>query len=466
MKRISLLKGIAAAGVALLLAQSAARVVRQLPREVPAKPEGLRAAALEVLDAKCLDCHDSRRGLPFYAKLPGPGALIKKDVQQGVRHWDLDDKGHLGANATAEQKAAEEVPLGRLVKLRVTVAADTMPPLQYRLAHWGTSLTESEKRILNGWAGHAFGAWLARWGIHAGADAEVQPLPDAIPFDAAKAALGERLYSDTRFSADNTVSCATCHALEKGGTDNLRFSVGVGGLKGGVNAPTVFNAVFHMRQFWDGRAAHLAAQAGGPPLNPVEMASTNWTQIVTKLEQDAALKEAFSAVYPEGFCEASLCDAIAEFERRLITPNSRFDRHLKGDKTALSDSETRGYALFNAHRCATCHAGPAMGGLSFEYADLKADYFAGRELTDGDAGLAAFSKNPADAKRFKVPTLRNVSLTAPYLHDGSKVELKEAVRSMFAHQVGAPAADADLDALTAFLGSLTGELFGKPLARP
>ena len=175
------------------------------------------------------------------------------------------------------------------------------------------------------------------------------------------------------------------------------------------------------------------------------------------------MKTAFTTVYPQGFCEATLCDAIAEFERRLITPNARFDKFLAGDSAALSEQEKRGYALFGAHRCATCHAGPALGGLSFEYADLKADYFAGRALTEGDAGLAAFSKNPADAKRFKVPLLRNIALTAPYLHDGSQTNLKETVRVMMKHQVGASAAEADLDALTALLGSFTGELFGQPL---
>ncbi|MDD2349472.1 MAG: c-type cytochrome, partial [Kiritimatiellae bacterium] len=133
-------------------------------------------------------------------------------------------------------------------------------------------------------------------------------------------------------------------------------------------------------------------------------------------------------------------------------------------KNALSEKEVKGYTAFQTHRCTTCHAGPAMGGLSFEYADLKADYFAGREVTDGDQGLAAFSKNPKDAKRFKVPILRNIALTAPYLHDGSQPDLKETVRSMMKYQVGAVASEDELDALTAFLGTLTGNLFGKPLA--
>ncbi len=453
------------AAILLPLAVLVTMAVRQAPRQVPSEPAAVRAAAMAVLESKCADCHDSRKGLPFYAQIPGAGGVIRRDIEEGLRHWDVYDTGHLGAAATAERRAAEEVPLGRLVKLRATVTADTMPPLKYQLIHWGTSLSASERLILNTWVGQTFGAWLSRWGIAGGAGADIQPLPDAIPFDMAKAALGERLYHDKRFSKDNTVACSSCHGLDKGGTDNLRFSVGVGGLKGGVNAPTVFNAVFHMRQFWDGRAEHLAAQAGGPPLNPVEMASASWEEIVAKFEQDAALKAAFTAVYPQGFSEATLCDAIAEFERRLITPNSRFDKYLKGDRKALSAQETRGYALFTDHRCTTCHAGPAMGGLSFEYADLKANYFAGRPLTEGDTGLAAFSKNPADARRFKVPTLRNVALTAPYLHDGSQTTLRETARSMLLHQVGTLLSEDDLEDLAAFLGSLTGELFGQPLDR-
>ncbi len=464
MTRKKVIRGVAVVVALGVVGNLIAFVVRQRPRPVPSEPAAVRTAALAILDAKCAACHDSRKSLPFYVKLPGPGSLIRRDVKDGLRHWDLYDVGHLGADATEAEKAAEEVPLGRLIKLRRNVADGTMPPIQYWAIHWGTTLTASERQILNAWVGQVWGAWLASWGIENGADADVHPIPQTIPFDAAKAAMGERLYFDTRFSKDNTVSCASCHAFEKGGTDNLQFSVGVGGLKGNVNAPTVFNAVFNMRQFWDGRARHLAEQAAGPPLNPVEMACENWDEIIAKLEQDAALKKAFTALYPEGFSEATLCGAIAEFERRLITPGSRFDRYLAGEKNALSEKEIKGYTAFQTHRCTTCHAGPAMGGLSFEYADLKADYFAGREVTDGDQGLAAFSKNPKDAKRFKVPILRNIALTAPYLHDGSQPDLKETVRSMMKYQVGAVASEDELDALTAFLGTLTGNLFGKPLA--
>lgn len=439
-------------------------IYRLQPRQVPAADAALQRVAFDILEAKCLACHDSRRGIPFYARIPGPGALIRKDMEDGVRHWNVHDVGHLGAAATAEEQQAETLPLGRLIKLRATVAANTMPPLQYYAVHWGTWLTATEKEILTAWAESSWDIWLTGWGIEGGAAHDVHPIPDEIPYHKAKAAMGERLYHDPRFSSDNTIACVSCHAFDKGGTDNLPLSIGVDGLKGGVNAPTVFNAVFNMRQFWDGRAKDLAEQAGGPPLNPVEMASKNWEEIIAKFEQDSALKESFLALYPQGFSEATLTDAIGEFEKCLITPNSPFDRFLKGDKTALSQQEQQGYAHFQKYRCADCHAGPGMGGLSFEHADLKADPFAERGRTADDAGLAAHSENPADTARFKVPLLRNIALTAPYLHDGSEPELAGAVNFMFTHLVGQKASANEIADLTAFLGSLTGELWGKPLS--
>jgi len=445
----------------IVLAGLAQRLIGQRPRPMPDGAAAVDAAAREILAAKCNDCHDHTRPVPFYGNLPVMGALVRKDIRDGVRHFDIADKSHLGPDATAEEKAADPVPFAWMNKLRHTLADGSMPPIQYKLMHWGSALNDSEKAILDAWIRDVQGAWLAQWGITEGIGADVHPIPDALPHHPIKAAVGERLYNDKRLSKDNTISCATCHVIEKGGTDNLPFSVGVGGLKGGVNAPTVLNAVFNMRQFWDGRAAHLAAQAGGPPLNPVEMASANWEEIIAKLEPDLALRAMFLAVYPEGYSEATICDAIAEFEKRLITPNSRFDKYLKGDKGALTAHELRGYELFTANRCAACHAGPAMGGLSFEYADLKGDYFAGRALTDGDAGLAAFSKNPKDDKRFKVPTLRNVALTAPYMHDASKAQLADAVASMLTYQVGKKKPrDEEVQSITLFLKTLNGELFG------
>lgn len=439
-------------------------VVRQLPRTLPTDPADVRAVSMQILNDKCIDCHDSRRDPPFYALVPIAGSVIRADIEDGVRHWDLYDNGHLGANIDPEICEAEEVPLGRLIKLRTILADGSMPPLKYRALHWGTSMTTSEQQILRTWVNNVQADWLAQWGITNNLTADIHPIPDSIPYDVAKAELGEKLYFDTRFSKDNTVSCATCHELDKGGTDNLPVSVGVGGLTGKNNAPTVFNAAFHMRQFWDGRAAHLAQQAGGPPLDPVEMASENWDEIVAKFEQDTAFKAEFVKIYPEGFCEETLCDAIAEYEKRLITPNSRFDLFLKGDTTALNEQEARGYAHFVDHKCTSCHNGPAMGGLSFEYVNLKDDYFKGREVTAADTGLAGFSQQDHHLHRFKVPTLRNITLTGPYLHDGSEPDLKEAVRTMGTYLVGNPLNDDQVNDITAFLGTLTGTLFGKDLA--
>ena len=334
-----------------------------------------------------------------------------------------------------------------------------MPPHKYRAVHWGSGLSASEKGILRKWILDSRTAWLAQWGIKEGADKTVQPIPDAIPADAAKAALGRRLYNDKRLSSDNTVACASCHDFGKGGTDNERFASGVRGQQGGVSAPTVFNAAFNIRQFWDGRAADLAQQAGGPPLNPVEMASRDWKQITDKLNADAELVAAFTAVYPEGFSEKTICGAIAEYEKQLLTPGSRFDEFLKGKKDALTEAEQKGRAAFMKRRCDQCHFGPSMGSQSFEYVDLKADPFAGRKLTDGDKGLASFTKNLADLKRFKVPNLRNIALTSPYLHDGSLATLPEAVEFMLKYQIGVTAPDkAEVSAVDAFLRTLTGTI--------
>ncbi|MCL5098428.1 MAG: cytochrome-c peroxidase, partial [Candidatus Omnitrophica bacterium] len=227
-----------------------------------------------------------------------------------------------------------------------------------------------------------------------------------------KAELGRKLYHDKRLSGDDTVSCATCHDLAKGGTDQEKVSTGVRSQKGGINAPTTFNAAFQFKQFWDGRALTLEAQAGGPPNNPIEMDS-NWKQIIGKLEADPAFAQEFKAAYPEGFTDKTITDAIAAFERTLLTPNSRFDKYLAGDANALSDDEVRGYARFKDTGCATCHSGVLLGGGSFEIMGRHGDYFKDRggPVTDADKGRISVSKDGKDLHKFKVPTLRNVAKT-------------------------------------------------------
>jgi cytochrome c peroxidase len=283
--------------------------------------------------------------------------------------------------------------------------------------------------------------------------------------DEAKAALGFALFHDTRLSVDNTVSCATCHALETAGVDNHQYSDGVGGQVGGVNAPTVYNAVYNFVQFWDGRAKTLADQAAGPPLNPVEMASPSFDHIIAKLKADKAFARSFEKVYPDGITQANITDAIEEFERTLVTPDSRFDNWLRGDDSAITAEELEGYELFKTYDCATCHVGPNLGGQSYELMGLRKHYFADRglELTVEDNGRFKETNEERDRHRFKVPGLRNIEHTWPYYHDGTRHTLDEAVADMALYQSGVELTDEETGKITSFLMTLTGEYNGVPL---
>jgi cytochrome c peroxidase len=300
-------------------------------------------------------------------------------------------------------------------------------------------------------------------GVHAGEP--IRPIAQALPVDARKVILGKELYHDVRLSGDNTVSCASCHGLETAGVDNKQYSEGVQGQKGGVNAPTTFNAVYNFVQFWDGRAATLADQAAGPPLNPVEMASSSFDEIIAKLAADKHYVEAFAQVYPDGITQANITDAIEEFEMTLLTPNSPFDKYLRGDNNAISAEAKQGYELFKEYGCATCHVGPNLGGESYELMGLRDHYFADRglELTEEDNGRYKQTQQERDRHRFKVPGLRNVALTWPYYHDGTRATLEQAVRDMGTYQSGVNLTDGEVNEIVAFLNTLTGEYEGKPL---
>ena len=247
------------------------------------------------------------------------------------------------------------------------------------------------------------------------------------------------------------------------------FSDGIGGQLGGINAPTSYNSVFNFVQFWDGRAANLAEQAAGPPLNPVEMGSKSFDEIAARLSADADFNKRFLASYPEGLNEKTITDAIAEYEKTLLTPNSPFDRYLKGDKGAMTAEQIEGYAIFKDYKCATCHAGVNMGGLSYEMMGQRANYFQDREinaksgLTDSDNGRWAQTKVERDRYRFKTPTLRNVSLTWPYYHDGSVATLEKAIEMMAEYQVGRKMPEAEIAKVKTFLDAQTGQYQGKTL---
>jgi cytochrome c peroxidase len=284
----------------------------------------------------------------------------------------------------------------------------------------------------------------------------IRPLPMVVSVDARKVALGRRLFGDARLSKDGTVSCASCHSLDMGGTDRLPVSKGVGGAAGVRNAPTVLNAGLNFKQFWDGRADSLEQQVDGPLTNPAEMGVT-WEQALATLAADDVYKASFASTYADGLTKENVRDAIASYERSLVTPNSRFDRWLRGEKNALTADESRGYTLFKETGCTSCHQGVNVGGTMFQTLGRMADYFAehgGKETAD--VGRYAVTGRAEDRYRFKVPTLRNVALTPPYLHDGSVPTLDAAVRLMAKYQLGVELPTKDVEDIVRFLNTLTG----------
>ena len=267
------------------------------------------------------------------------------------------------------------------------------------------------------------------------------------------------MFHDTRISADNTISCATCHDLKRGGTDNLPVSIGIGNQRGPVNSPTVYNSAYNIAQFWDGRAHDLQAQAAGPPLASNEMGNLSFDDIVANLKKDSDLEKRFTDLYAEGITQNSITDAIAEFEKTLTTPNSPFDKYLMGDDEAITKNQKEGYEAFKRVGCTNCHNGEAIGGLSYEYVGVFGDYFKNRksEVTNVDRGRANFTNNENDLHYIKVPTLRNINLTFPYFHDASAPTVKDAVVMMNTYQVKEKLSDKEIDQVVDFMNTLTGE---------
>lgn len=285
----------------------------------------------------------------------------------------------------------------------------------------------------------------------------ILPLAPVGDLDPLRVELGKRLFHDARLSGDFSLTCATCHNLAKGGVDGRQFSVGIGGALGGINAPSVLNSAFNVGQFWDGRAATLEEQAAGPIQNPIEMGAT-WPQVMSRLEQDKALKQGFKQAYPDGLTIGNVLNAIATFERSLVTLNSRFDRYLRGEKQILTPLEIEGYQRFRELGCISCHQGAAVGGNMYQKFGVLGDYFAGRPTTRNDLGRYNVTQLEEDRHVFKVPSLRNVAQTAPYFHDGSADSLDKAVVAMARYQLGRELSPRDVEAIVAFLKTLSGEL--------
>lgn len=411
-----------------------------LRKSIPDAPAAEQVVAI-LEQNECFACHSKNPELPFYASFPVIGAKIKEHVTRGTKFIDL------------KSKVGEDIDEVTLSMLDHAVSYGCMPLAEYKLFHWGTGFNAKEKSVIAGWIREKRGS-----------DEPVKVIPGSVPFDEEIATMGERMFNDPRISLDGTISCAECHVLENGGADHAdeRVSEGIDGQKGGVNAPTVYNSGFNIRQFWNGRAADLREQAEGPATNPVEMGDQTWDQIVERMRMDKTLVKEFEALYPgEGLTQMTITSAIAEFEKTLITPDSRFDQYLKGDSSAISEKEAAGYESFKKNACATCHTGVILGGLSFEYLDIYGDYFADRnkdiEYNSDDDGLKSFSGKDEDLHKFKVPGLRNVALTAPYFHDGSFTTLEDAVRAMAKYELGKDLSENDVEAISSFLCTLTGK---------
>ena len=281
----------------------------------------------------------------------------------------------------------------------------------------------------------------------------IQPISPPKEINLALAELGKKLYFDPRLSKSGFISCNSCHNLSMGGTDNLKTSIGHNWQQGPINAPTVLNSSMNVAQFWDGRAADLKEQAGGPIANPAEMAFSH-TLTVDVLKSIPEYVIEFQQVFgADAIGIDQVTEAIAEFEKTLVTPNSRFDLWLLGDEDAITAYELEGYTLFKNSGCVGCHNGAAAGGTSFQRMGIVEPY----ETDNPAEGRSAVTGKDADRFSFKVPTLRNVELTYPYFHDGEAETLGEAVDIMGRLQLGRVFTEDENRKIVAFLLTLTGE---------
>ncbi len=414
--------------------------------KVEAKYSQLTGEATKILMQKCKDCHTANTEYPFYSQFPLVKDLINADIRKGRAYFNMDNEIFL-------KRFDTDISTSSLNRLKTVLEEGSMPPMQYKMIHWDSNFSKTDKDIVLKWI-----ADLSE------SDFLSIPSKESLGLNPDKVKLGELLYHDKRLSRDNSISCASCHDLAKGGTDQSQFSMGINNTPGHINSPTVYNSSYNIKQFWDGRAEDLVAQAHGPVHNPAEMGS-NWDEVIAKLKNENEYKFLFKKVY--GSHEMSgekMAEAIATFEEFLITPGSKFDDYLKGNKMALSKVEKEGFGLFKKYNCNNCHNGVAIGGNSFQKMGIYKDYFADRAT--GENGLDVFpiakedlgrynvTKSEADKHVFKVPTLRNIKDTFPYLHDGTVTELAQAVKIMAEYQVGKEIPEADVEKIVSFLKTL------------
>ena len=308
----------------------------------------------------------------------------------------------------------------------------------------------------------ALGLGAAQPALAAPLDEPLTPLPPVPRLDAATVELGRQLFNEKRLSVNGSLSCASCHRLATGGADDKPFSLGFDGQPVKLNTPTVFNASLNFKQFWNGRVDTLEAQIEQVVISPAEMGS-DWKTVVANLTAIPQYQAAFAQVYPDGVTAANVQNALATYERTLLTPNSRFDQYLQGNTEILTLEEKYGYQRFKEYGCIACHQGLNIGGNMFQKFGVMDDYFKDRPAAETDLGRYLVTHDEEDRNVFKVPSLRNVAVTAPYFHDASAKTLEDAVDVMFRFQLGRVPSAEDKDQIIKFLKTLTGQWAGKPL---
>ena len=294
----------------------------------------------------------------------------------------------------------------------------------------------------------------------------LRAIPPMARLDARRVALGRRLFQDPRLSGDGSVACASCHPLDRAGVDGRPRAIGIHNQVGSFNTPTVFNAALNFRQFWDGRAETLEEQAGGPIENPRELGSS-YDALIGKVNADPSYVRQIAEAYDGQVASAALLSsAIATFERSLVLPGSRFDRFLAGVEGSIDPEERQGYELFTSYGCSSCHQGANVGGNMFERFGIARDYLEEREhQTTADLGRFHVTGRKEDRYVFRVPSLRLVTMTAPYLHDGSVQSLDQMIRLMARYQLGRELVDGDVRLIERFLDTLAGSYDGATFAQ-
>ncbi len=289
----------------------------------------------------------------------------------------------------------------------------------------------------------------------------LQPVakPRALNHD--KVALGRKLFQDKRLSPGGDVSCDTCHTLNRGGVDGESHAIAGDASRGQINTPSIYNSANNFRWYWDGRATTLEAQVDESVTSLTELGG-EWHEVLSALTSISEYQPLFSQLYPSNRIQKEhVIDALVEFERSLVTPNAAFDRFLFGDEQALSIEQRNGYQLFKSYGCIACHQGGNVGGNMFQLFGVMGDFFADRKvILEADLGRFNVTNHEDDKYRFRVPSLRNVALTAPYFHDGSAATLEQAVMVMATFQLGRPIPLDDAQLIVKFLHSLSGTLHG------